>query len=102
MKVLVVDDDVVQRMVLVDLLRRYENVEIVEAADGALAWQEVQDGLCPVLCCCDMLMPKMSGIELLQHFKSVPRLAVVPFVFITASTDSDTVKKAIACGATDY
>jgi two-component system chemotaxis response regulator CheY len=102
MKVLVVDDDVIQRMLLVDLLGRYEGVEVVEAANGALAWQEVQNGLCPVLCCCDMLMPEMSGIEFLQHFKSLARLADVPFVFITASTDSDTVKKAIALGAADY
>jgi two-component system chemotaxis response regulator CheY len=102
MKVLVVDDDLMQRMLLVDLLGRYERIEIVEAADGARAWEEVQNGLCPVLCCCDMLMPEMSGIELLQKFKSRTALAEVPFIFVTASTDSDTIKKAIASGATDY
>ncbi len=102
MKVLVVDDDVIQRMLLVDLLGRFERVEIVEAADGLQAWEVVQDGLCPVLCCCDMHMPRMSGLDLFQKFKSRAALAKVPFIFVTASVDRKTIERAIALGAADY
>jgi two-component system chemotaxis response regulator CheY len=102
MKVLIVEDDAMQRMVLADLMRGFAGVEIVEAADGASAWKELQDGLSPVLCCCDMRMPGMSGIELLQRFKSCSPFADVPFVFITAAADRDTIKKAIEGGATNY
>lgn len=102
MKVLLVEDDVIQRMMLADLLRRFEKVDIVEAADGDAAWQELENGLCPVLCCCDMRMPGMSGIDLLHRFKSRAVLADVPFVFITAATDRETVEEAISSGATNY
>ncbi len=102
MKVLVVDDDAMQRMLLVDLLQRFERVEIIEAADGNAAWEAIEKGLFPVLCCCDMRMPGMSGMELLQRFKARHALATVPFVFITASTDRQTIEQAIASGVTSY
>ena len=102
MKVLVVDDDTIQRMLLVDLLQRFEKVDIVEADSGDAAWKLLQEGLCPVLCCCDMRMPGLSGMQLLQHFKSRAVLAEVPFVFITASTDRNTIGDAIALGAANY
>ena len=102
MKVLVVEDDGMQRMVLVDLIKGFPKVEIIEAVDGASAWQGLQDGLSPVLCCCDMHMPGMSGIELLKLFRACDAFADVPFVFITAAADRDTIKSAIEAGATNY
>jgi two-component system, chemotaxis family, chemotaxis protein CheY len=101
-KVLIVEDDGMQRMVLSDLVKGFPRVEIIEAADGASAWQGLQDGLSPVLCCCDMNMPGMSGIELLKLFRSCAAFTDVPFVFITAAADRDTIKKAIEAGATNY
>jgi two-component system chemotaxis response regulator CheY len=102
MKILVVDDDALQRMLLVELLKRFEKVDVVEAESGDAAWELLQGGLCPVLCCCDMRMPGMSGMELLRLFKSRAVLAEVPFVFITASTDCNTIEDAIASGAANY
>jgi two-component system chemotaxis response regulator CheY len=89
-------------MLLVDMLQRFERVEIIEAADAESAWKEIEGGLCPVLACCDIRMPGMSGIELLQRFKSRPVLADVPFIFFSAATDRGTITEAIAAGATDY
>ena len=49
MKVLVVDDDIVSRMVLMHLLDGCGINDIVEADDGEDAWQQLQQGLRPVL-----------------------------------------------------
>ena len=102
MKVLVVDDDAMQRMLLADLIKGLAKVDIVEAADGDAAWQELRNGLYPVLCCCDIRMPRMSGIELLEHVKSRSTLADMPFIFVTAATDRTTIQQAIMSGATMY
>jgi len=102
MKVLIVEDDAVQRMHLAHLLGRFDKVEIIEAADADSAWQALEAGLIPVLCCCDMRMPGMSGMEFLRRFRSRPGLADTPFIFITVSAERNTIEEAIAFGVTSY
>ena len=47
MKALVVDDDIVSRMALMDLLAAYGVFELIEADDGAAAWALLAAGLRP-------------------------------------------------------
>lgn len=102
MKVLVVDDDVVSRMVLMHLVDSCGSFEIVEAEDGADAWQQLEAGLRPAICFCDLRMPRLSGMELLQRIKQHPALQAMPFVLVTSATDGDTVQLATASGAAGY
>ena len=102
MKALVVDDDIVSRMALMDLLSAYGVFELVEADDGAAAWAQLEQGLRPEICFCDVRMPRMSGIDLLQRMKADPQLAGVPFVLVSAASDRDTVLQAVALGAVGY
>lgn len=102
MKVLVVDDDVVSRMVLMHLIDGCGKFEIVEAEDGAEAWQQLEDGLRPGIVFCDLRMPRLSGIELLQHVRTHGDLAEVPFVLVSSATDKETVQQATLAGATGY
>ena len=102
MKALVVDDDIVSRMALMDLLAAYGVFELIEAADGAAAWALLAAGLRPEICFCDVRMPRMSGIDLLQRMKADARLAGVPFVLVSGASDRDTVLQAVALGAVGY
>lgn len=102
MKVLVVDDDVVSRMVLMHLIDSCGKFDIVEAEDGADAWRQLQDGLRPAICFCDLRMPNMSGMELLQHVKGHAELAGMPFVLVTSASDKDTLQEATQAGAAGY
>jgi two-component system chemotaxis response regulator CheY len=102
MKVLVVDDDVVSRMVLMHLIDSCGNFDIVEAEDGAEAWQRLEDGLRPAICFCDLRMPRLSGIELLQRVKGHAELNSIPFVLVTSANDQDTVQEATKAGAAGY
>lgn len=102
MKVLVVDDDVVSRMVLMHLIDSCGKFDIVEAEDGADAWRQLQDGLRPAICFCDLRMPNLSGMELLQRVKGHADLAGMPFVLVTSATDKDTVEQATQAGAAGY
>jgi len=102
MKVLVVDDDVVSRMVLMHLIDGCGKFDIVEAEDGADAWAQLEAGLRPAICFCDLRMPRLSGMELLQRVKSHPELSGLPFVLVSSATDKETVQQATLAGAAGY
>ena len=102
MKVLVVDDDVVSRMVLMHLIDSCGKFDIVEAEDGADARRQLEEGLRPAMCFCDLRMPNLSGMELLRHVKAAPALAAMPFVLVTSATDQHTLHEATEAGAAGY
>lgn len=102
MQALVVDDDIVSRMALVDLLSGYGVFDLVEAEDGQAAWALLEGGLRPAICFCDVRMPRMSGIDLLQRIKATPALAALPLVLVSSASDRDTVLQAVTLGAVGY
>ena len=102
MKVLVVDDDVVSRMVLMHLIDGCGPHEIVEADDGADAWARIEAGLRPAICFCDLRMPRLSGMDLLARVKAHEALHDMPFVLVSSASDRDTVIQATSLGAAGY
>ena len=102
MKVLVVDDDVVSRMVLMHLIDSCGSFDIVEAEDGVDAWEQLENGLRPSICFCDLRMPRLSGMELLQRVKGDATLNTMPLVLVSSATDRETVQHATQSGAAGY
>ena len=102
MNVLVVDDDMVARMMLMHLVDSCGSLAIVEANDGADAWRQLEAGLRPDIVFCDLRMPHLSGLELLQRVRQAPLLAALPFVLVSAASDSATLDEAAQAGASGY
>lgn len=102
MQVLVVDDDVVSRMMLMHLVDSCGRYDILEAEDGADAWRQLEAGLRPALVFCDLRMPRLSGTELLERVKADPALRETPFVLVSAANDAATMGEAAALGADGY
>jgi len=107
MKVLIVDDDVVARMVLLDLIDREaaaggRRVEVLEAEDGEEAWRQLEGGARPALLFCDLRMPRLSGMELLARVKADARFAGMRFVLASAANDAATMQQALGLGADGY
>jgi two-component system chemotaxis response regulator CheY len=102
MKVLVVDDDVVSRMVLMHLVDSCGKFEILEAEDGEEAWRQLDAGLRPAITFCDLRMPHLSGMDLLGRVRGDPRLAGMPFVLVSAANDGETLQEASGLGADGY
>jgi DNA-binding response OmpR family regulator len=50
----------------------------------------------------DMMMPDISGIEVLLETRASPDTADLPIVMVTARSDSDAAVQALAAGADDY
>lgn len=102
MKVLVVDDDVVSRMVLMHMIDACGEFEILEAEDGADAWEQLEGGLRPAILFCDLRMPRLSGMELLARVKADAALAQIPFVLVSSANEHATVEQALGLGASGY
>ncbi|MEU4239266.1 chemotaxis response regulator protein-glutamate methylesterase [Actinoplanes sp. NPDC026619] len=100
--VLVVDDSVVVRRLIVDALGGAENIEVVGTASNGLLAQAKIDQLKPDVITMDIEMPQMDGIqavrELRKRHKSIP---VIMFSTLSAAGASATLE-ALAAGATDY
>lgn len=102
MKVLVVDDDIVARMMLMHLVDSCGNHAILEAEDGADAWRQLEAGLRPDIVFCDLRMPHLSGLELLQRLRADVATAALPFVLVSAASDAATLDEAAAMKASGY
>lgn len=102
MNVLVVDDDVVSRMVLMHLIDSCGPFQIAEAEDGEDAWQQLSGGLRPAICFSDLRMPRVSGMDLLARVRGEPALAAMRFVLVSSATDGATVGQAMSLGASGY
>jgi len=99
---MVVDDDAVSRLALVDLMQKMGFLDVLEFDDGLAAWEHLEKNPLPILCCCDVRMPKMSGIELLQRVRADKGIKALCFVLITSGNDRDTVQNAMKLGVSGY
>jgi adenylate cyclase len=97
--VLLVEDNADLRRYLGALLQsRYR---VVQAADGPQALERLRAG-CPDLVLTDVMMPGMSGFDLLTALRSDPASRAVPVVFLTARADREGRVEALVGGADDY
>jgi two-component system, chemotaxis family, chemotaxis protein CheY len=102
-KVLLVDDDQIARMSLSNIVSGMPGVAgVVEAEDGEQAWALLAAGLRPALCCCDIRMPRLDGLGLLQRVRGHRVLRHLPMVLISSASDRETVQTAIAGGVAGY
>jgi len=82
--ILVVEDDISTLEIIVELLKGY-GYAVTTATDGAQARANVAQSL-PELVILDLVLPKMSGFELLAEWRSNPRTADLS-VFVLTSKD---------------
>ncbi|MEM0938569.1 MAG: sigma-54 dependent transcriptional regulator [Bacteroidota bacterium] len=97
-KILVVDDEKSIRDALSDILSE-ENYEISTAEDGEDAWSKLESEKIDLVLC-DIKMPKMDGMELLN--KASEERLDIPFVMISAHGTIDTAVEATKKGAYDF
>lgn len=99
--ILIVDDKADNRYYLEALLNGH-GYQVTTAQHGAEALVRARSAR-PDLVIADLLMPVMDGYTLLRHWKSDPRLSLVPFVVYTATyTDPEDERLARSLGADDF
>jgi sigma-B regulation protein RsbU (phosphoserine phosphatase) len=98
--VLVVDDDATNCAMLRHFLERH-GLTVTEAADGnaALEWLGKQSFDLVLL---DILMPGLSGLEVLRALRQNYSMTALPVIMATVKDDSAVVVEALRAGANDY
>lgn len=100
LKILVTDDDQVNRMILNGMLTPAGH-EIIEASNGneAVALFEKEQ---PDLVLMDVIMPEMDGYEAVRQIKQSSSDKFVPVIFLTAISDEKGLSKCVDVGGDDF
>lgn len=98
--VLVADDDPdLVALVVLRLVRA--GYEVVTASDGEAALRLAGE-LLPDLALLDVMMPKLTGVEVLRRLRALPETSAMPVILISAGLHDDLVGGGLLAGADDF
>lgn len=103
--ILIAEDSTPNRNILTQLLKSF-GFDVLESTTGSEAWEkiiELESKSQPLhAIITDIMMPSMSGIELLQKIRAENKLPAVPVIFITAVAEKKHILKAKELNAQGY
>jgi DNA-binding response OmpR family regulator len=96
---LVEDDPVILRLLEVNF--ELEGYDVLLAHDGAEGIEMARDQR-PDLVISDIMMPNVSGIELVEALKADAATAAIPIILLSAKAQTGDVRAGLEAGADDY
>lgn len=99
-RILVIEDEAAIRRVLVKILSEENDAYAVEEAEDGLKGLETIKNNDYDLVLCDIKMPKMDGVEVLEAARKLK--PEIPFIMISGHGDLDTAVNTMRLGAFDY
>lgn len=101
-RLLVVEDEV-NLLEGIRTVLELDGYDVVTAENGAQALDQLRSGHpLPELIVSDIMMPVMSGIELLTEVRKNPEWITIPFIFLTARSEKSDVQRGKQLGVDDY
>jgi CheY-like chemotaxis protein len=103
LRILVVDDNVHTRKLVIAILQAFGVVQILEADSGEHAWTALRESN-PDVVLLDWVMEGMSGIELAKTIRSNPACPnpFVPVIMLTGHTSAEHVREARDAGINEF
>ena len=99
-RILVIEDEAAIRRVLIKILSEENNTyQVDEAEDGLVGIEKIKNEDFDLVLC-DIKMPKMDGVEVLEAVKKIK--PEIPMVMISGHGDLDTAVNTMRLGAFDY
>lgn len=99
-KILIIDNDPLTRASLAQTLLQKE-YRVFHAKDGEQGLEEVRKNQ-PDLIICDLLSPKMSGLELRNEILVDPRTKNIPIIFLSENPSPDGLPPATPLAEPEY
>jgi len=97
--ILIVDDDTSNLLELSSILR--QEYKIYAVKDGASALEKADEAV-PDLILLDVIMPDMSGFDVIAELKRSDKTKDIPVIFITGVSDRESEREGLSIGAVDY
>jgi len=101
MRILVVDDSATMRRIIKNSLTNLGYIDLLEAEDGAAAWEIMTKEEIQVLVT-DWNMPNMNGLELVKKVRAESRYTDVPIIMVTTEGGKTEVITALKAGVNNY
>ncbi|NVK56396.1 MAG: fused response regulator/phosphatase [Alteromonadaceae bacterium] len=101
LKVLIVDDEEINRIMLAEMLREAGYADCIEAENGIKAIEKAREYK-PDIVLLDVIMPGMSGIEAAPLLKATSPECHMPVLFITSLDDEESLVRCLECGGDDF
>lgn len=86
---------------LIEFKLKNNGYRVVTAEDGEQALQKAKE-LLPDMILLDVMMPLMTGFEVLAALKKIPETKDIPVLLVTAQSSESEVLKGLEMGAEDY
>ncbi len=104
LRVLLIDDDVVDRKMVTRMLKQaWETVQISEAGDAETAYRLINQGDAEYDCIfIDYFLPDENGLEIIKNLTAQSKYAFTPVILLTGQKDERLAVQAIRSGAVDY
>lgn len=99
-KLLLVEDDPDTRWIMSEVFKE-QLFEVKTAENGVDGIQKVYEEI-PDIIVADLMMPKMSGLELVQRLKSDPRTNKIPVLILTAAGSEENEMTSFGHGVDDF
>jgi putative two-component system response regulator len=100
-KIMIIDDE----QLVIKVVRRflqsegYENFVTLTQSTGAVERMEQEQ---PDVVLLDVMMPEISGLDILRERRRIPSLQLTPFIILSGSQDLEVKQEALEHGATDF
>lgn len=98
--ILAVDDENDVLLILKSSLQS-EGFNVLTAASGPEALTAMETTT-PDLVVLDLMMPEMTGFEVLSRMREKPQLSAVPVIILTGASDKEKIREAINVGVSYY
>lgn len=98
--VLLIEDDAVLRENTAELLE-LANYKVTTAANGIIGLEMAKQNA-PDIIVCDIMMPELDGYGVLNGLSKKDETKYIPFIFLSAKTERQDIRKGMDLGADDY
>lgn len=99
-KILIIEDNEDVRENTADLLE-LAGYKVTTAENGKIG-VEMATKQFPDVIICDIMMPELDGYEVLETLSKTSKTSQIPFIFLTAKSEKNDMRKGMNLGADDY